>query len=398
MYDIRHRSWGSFGFSIAGVGTGMIFISIFYAYTHMKINLLCIIAIIAGIIIIRAGFKIAKWDERESAHMTRVDRKVDYTFRLITGDTDREVKDYSEIESAFKDFCENRKPWELKINPPIGGLTAWNCYCNPNDEYITEVTMTNGGEDPVWKHISDEPILYDLKCLKKIFVKKKKADLSLFTGNDTLQAKYMEELGIKSTTNQPVNKQQNEPMNETTNYSQSNPTNNSQNKEMSNPMNKARNKENDENIHCVDLNPHTITSLGFGIREKRNRCFLSLDTTPSKEQISGLLELLTEKEELFFWNYYHKSSTDPGSYVTVHVVDGKAIIKEANHGWSGNYHLISIDDLIELIIRNWDKDWDNQQEFKNAIAVERAIRPKDVLAQMKQDMDVFVPDYSVTAW
>ena len=90
--------------------------------------------------------------------------------------------------------------------------------------------------------------------------------------------------------------------------------------------------------------------------------------------------------------------SDPGSYVTAYVMDGKAIIKEANHGWSGNYNFIITDNSIELILRNWDKDWDSQQEFKNSVAIGKTIRPADVLAQMKKDLDIFVPDYSVTAW
>lgn len=127
------------------------------------------------------------------------------------------------------------------------------------------------------------------------------------------------------------------------------------------------------------MDTKAIKELGFNITERRDRTFLSLDMLPSPEQIRGLLELMTVNEELFFWNYYHWTSSDPGSYVTAYVENGKAVMKEANHGWSGNYHAISIDDLIELIIRNWDKDWDNQQEFNNAVAIEKTIRSADVL-------------------
>ena len=34
---------------------------------------------------------------------------------------------------------------------------------------------------------------------------------------------------------------------------------------------------------------------------------------------------------------------DPGSYVTAYVENGKAVMKEANHGWSGNQHYRSPD-------------------------------------------------------
>ena len=157
-------------------------------------------------------------------------------------------------------------------------------------------------------------------------------------------------------------------------------------------------EENNEKINCVNLNIEIVRLLGFSIREDCNQCFLSFDGTPSRKQIEGLLALLTENEQLFFWNFYHRTMSDPGSFVYAYVIDGKAIIKEANHGWSGSYYFISIDDLIELIIRNWDKDFDNQQRFRDAIVIMKSIRPNEIIAQMKKGMDVFVPDYSVTAW
>ena len=132
-----------------------------------------------------------------------------------------------------------------------------------------------------------------------------------------------------------------------------------------------------------------IKTLGFNTNETRNNLFISLDTIPSPDQIRGLLDHLTVNEELFFWNYYHRTISDPGSYVTAYVEDGKAVMMEGNHGWSGSYHSVSIDDLVELIIRNWDKDWDSRREFENAVAIRKTIRPADVVAKMQKDLPVY---------
>ena len=53
---------------------------------------------------------------------------------------------------------------------------------------------------------------------------------------------------------------------------------------------------------------------------------------------------------------------------------------------------------MELIRRNWDKDWDQQKQYVNAIEIRKTIRPGDLLSVMKKEKDIYVPDYSVTAW
>lgn len=151
-------------------------------------------------------------------------------------------------------------------------------------------------------------------------------------------------------------------------------------------------------LYGFDIDPEALDALGFRARADRDRYYLSMDQTPSVEQVRGLLKLLSGKEELMFWNYYHRRNSDPGAYATVHVVDGKAIIREGNHGWSGLYHRIDMDDLVELILRNWDKDWDRQQNYNHAVALEKTTNPKLILAQMEKKMDVFTPDYSATPW
>ncbi len=151
-------------------------------------------------------------------------------------------------------------------------------------------------------------------------------------------------------------------------------------------------------IHTVNIDAEALYRLGFTCREVRNGCLVGSDQTPSAEQMQGLLQLLTVNEEIFFWNFYHGTASDPGAYITAYVMNGQGMLKEANHGWSGNYKSVALDDLVELIRRNWDKDWNQQKQYVNAIEIRKTIRPGDLLSVMKKEKDIYVPDYSVTAW
>lgn len=148
----------------------------------------------------------------------------------------------------------------------------------------------------------------------------------------------------------------------------------------------------------IDIDLDAIKALGFEIKEGHYRYFLCSPTPPSKETLLKLFDLLSEKVHLVFWNFYRKSISDPGAYVDAHVVNGKALIKQSNHGWSSNYFRITIDDLTELIIRNWDKDWDNYKNYVNAMAVLQTCYPQDIIKWIETTDERFVPDYSVTAW
>ena len=146
----------------------------------------------------------------------------------------------------------------------------------------------------------------------------------------------------------------------------------------------------------VDL--EKIRALGFEVTGRRYDWFLSSSVTPTAEQISGLLSLLTLKEHLVFWNFYRESGSDPGSYISAYARDGKAILMESNHGWSSGYYNVSLSDLTELIIRNWDKDWDKMEYYKNAIAIRKTFDPDEMTRWMEKASLTYVPDYEKRAW
>ena len=147
-----------------------------------------------------------------------------------------------------------------------------------------------------------------------------------------------------------------------------------------------------------EFSEKAIKELGFEVTNDRQGLLISLENAPSNEQVMSLLNLLSVKEEVTFWNFFHMTSSDPGSYISAHVQDGKAVMMQANHGWSSGYYKISLEDLTELIIRNWDKDWDRIQKYKNAILIAVTYNPDWITFQMEKDLPPFIPDYQTTAW
>ena len=137
-------------------------------------------------------------------------------------------------------------------------------------------------------------------------------------------------------------------------------------------------------------------ALGFVIKECKQQYFYVYNANiPSKEQVRGMLDLFTGYEEMFFWNYYHKGSVEPGSYIHVYMIDGKPYIHESTHGCGGYNKTIDMDVLIEFIIRNWDKDSD-WGIYDHAVAIQPH-NPVYLLSDIKYGkLDTFIPDYSAT--
>jgi len=104
-----------------------------------------------------------------------------------------------------------------------------------------------------------------------------------------------------------------------------------------------------------------ITELGFEVSEegRNGERFVFMEYIPEKSIATKMLKVLSFEDCICFWDYYHVSVTDPGGYVSAYMLDeNRCVYKEGNHGWSSNYKAISVDDLAELMIKNWDKDCD----------------------------------------
>ena len=133
----------------------------------------------------------------------------------------------------------------------------------------------------------------------------------------------------------------------------------------------------------------TAKKLGFEVDwvERWNRTFrrLSMSSIPSEAEVKSLVGLMDEHDEICFWNYFHVTISDPGSYVSVISTNGVFAFKEGNHGWSGSWKRISLDDLSKLIISNWDKDCDNGIYY---YAVEVVDLPSNYLLRIKSELGI----------
>lgn len=342
MHDIKHRSWGSFGSSVAATGFCLIAVGITYPICTKQFGILPILLILPGILLAVAGIKVVTWDMSEEAQMSRVNNLQKYRYKLVTGGVEREMKKFSEVEDAYKRFCENKEELCLKISPPIGDLAQWKCYYDPVLQYVIEVTLIKPDGRQVWCRSCNEPAINDLKRIKTIITKKKRVRLYL----------------------------------------------------MQNPEVLKRYAENPRMIYLEE----NAKDLGFEVVTARNGVDLRSENVPSAKQVYALLGKMSINEYIFFWNYYHRTVSDPGSYISAYVSNGKAIIMEANHGWSGNFQQIKIEDLVELILRNWEKDCSRQGEFKNSIRIQKTIYPEDIWEKMNNVTQIYKPNYEIKAF
>ena len=55
--------------------------------------------------------------------------------------------------------------------------------------------------------------------------------------------------------------------------------------------------------------------------------------------------------------------------------ENRAVYMEGNHGWSSKYKAVSVEELAELMIKNWDKDCDGGM-YLNRIKVSLHFEPQ----------------------
>lgn len=193
MHDIKYRSWGAFGGSVAAVGFCLIGLAFIYPACTKHIGIASVIFLAVGIPLVIAGLKVAAWDKAEEAQMTSVDPDTAYRFTLVSDGVEKQTEDYAEIERAFHDFRDRKKEWRLKIEPPIGSLAEWKSYYDPKLQFVTEITLIKSEGVQRWCRFCDGPADNDLKILKTIIVKRKKTRL-FFTGKPEDMQRYKDSL------------------------------------------------------------------------------------------------------------------------------------------------------------------------------------------------------------
>lgn len=116
-----------------------------------------------------------------------------------------------------------------------------------------------------------------------------------------------------------------------------------------------------------------LTKLGFTVSQggRTGQLSVGMQATPSEECLSRLLALITPEYEIFYWDYYSPTRSDPGAYITIRKnAQDELFRKKANHGWSGDWKQAEPGEVISDIIRNWDKDCD-RGKFLNRIEIRR---------------------------
>lgn len=127
---------------------------------------------------------------------------------------------------------------------------------------------------------------------------------------------------------------------------------------------------------------------GFEVGEEdvRGRTMVSKETIPDLLSLEILILTMTFKDEIFFWNHYGKTISDPGSYVTaIHWDNETVVYKEGNHGWSSSWKFMPIAEMVKLIQMNWDKDCD-RGAFLNQIRIEKS--PYIVKSDLKKQLNI----------
>ena len=252
------------------------------------------------------------------------------------------IYDKTKLDQAFESYCKNKESLSVKISPPIGSLSEWSFYYDSVLKYATAITLVKSYGVEKWANFCDEPVVYNYKRLKKLLFEKKKVSLELFGRMENVE----------------------------------------------------RWKESPRLLFLEEY----VKDTGFKTVKTRQGFRVCSEKIPSAKRIKEILMQLSLKECVFFWNFYHRTVSDPGSYISAYIDNGNAIMMEGNHGWSNDYKKISMDDLTELILRNWDKDWDRSGEFINAIHIKKTINTDDILSAKNETREVFKPNYDETAW
>ena len=86
MHDIKHRSCGAFGDSVAGVGFCLIVFSIFLFIVPKLSVIICLLMLAAGVPLVIVGIRVARWNKTEEPKMTKIDPALSYRYLLCIGD------------------------------------------------------------------------------------------------------------------------------------------------------------------------------------------------------------------------------------------------------------------------------------------------------------------------
>lgn len=82
-------------------------------------------------------------------------------------------------------------------------------------------------------------------------------------------------------------------------------------------------------------------------------CHIKVEQVPELETLQLLFRNLPEQLEIFFFDHFHPTISDPRAYVTVRQVDGNFYYWLGNHGWTSDKYWTTTDYCAKYLLKNW---------------------------------------------
>ncbi len=83
-------------------------------------------------------------------------------------------------------------------------------------------------------------------------------------------------------------------------------------------------------------------------------CNIDTSIAPNINSIDKLFSDLPQDIEIFFYDNFHPTFSDPGAYVTARKNGDKYIYYLGNHGWSSSKYWTTKDYLVNYLFKNWN--------------------------------------------
>lgn len=116
-----------------------------------------------------------------------------------------------------------------------------------------------------------------------------------------------------------------------------------------------------------------LKEFGFKVsdEDERGRITVFSETVPDLLSLEMLILTMTFHDEISYWDADKESPSDPGGYVTALRLDNERVAyMEGNHGWTGKWHIVSVEEMAKHMQKNWDKDCD-RGGYLNRVQIER---------------------------
>ena len=105
--------------------------------------------------------------------------------------------------------------------------------------------------------------------------------------------------------------------------------------------------------------PFDIDGLNF-LKSEYDYIVCNIDTSdsPDIEMIEKLFANLPHDLEIYSFDKFHPTLSDPGAYVTARKVNDKFIYYLGNHGWTSSKYWTTKEYLVNYLLKNWSYNQD----------------------------------------